>query len=249
MKEDDLVAYYLTHQADGRRAFPAITDHDPKKIYMFERGYYDSLINHPSYIARKFDNRISYLWDSMIRRIADNLLAGRIKAIDGVFNIHLHQTGVQLMAAEPRNMRRIYSQCIAELWSKAYKSANSMRAMLPDRSMGSQDTAYLYMIFGDMHDRSETAYVQYRERRVQVLKTHCIEILRRFPQVKQIVGIATEPWPLPGGCFVRTEDLIVMEQFEWTAEADRVVKNAFESTGIKYTTDKRSTRDYSYQTQ
>ena len=67
-------------------------------------------------------------------------------------------------------------------------------------------------------ERLKGGYEQYRKVRTNMLQTYCLATLKKFPQLKRIIGIAMEPPPRPGEQVGSSEDMIVIEQQIWTSK-------------------------------
>lgn len=220
--EEDLLAYYLKNLIDPEHhGFPGPKGEpwQPKEHLGLDTGGYSALIENPQYKRKKLADRDSYIWDSLIRAFTDHMLAGTTMVTEGeTFNLKDHEKGVRFMAQEPRLKRRMLGSAILEVLKKSHLQTKTFKAMLPPKDGAEGSTAYAFLTLGHPKTELKGGYEQYRRVRSNFLITYCMEMLRRHPHVKRILGIATESAPREGDPSGSSEDMVLAEQPVWTPQ-------------------------------
>ena len=219
--EEDLLAYYLTHlDGENRHCFLPPSGRLWKKDERLFIGdsMYAKMVNNQRYIIKKRADQVSYLWDGLIEAFTSNMLAGTIIFPNGVkFDIKEQEEGVRYMAYEDRVQRRLLSEGIRQVIENSDKQDKNFRAFIPPSSQKDAGSpGYAFMTLAHPKIKLNGGYQQYRQIRINILKTYCFEMLRRFPQMKMIIGIATEPKSIfrKGS----SEDMVMVNQPVWTSE-------------------------------
>lgn len=217
--EEDLLAYYMLHMnAKGVHDFvkpdgSAFTEYDGISLHT---GWYQHMLNHPQYLAKKAADKISYFWDRLTERFTTHILDGTTIVPEGhdasVANI---EQGVRHMALANRFKRRILSEAIGGAIRQGGPGRRFARALLPGPTDVDPETGYCFMTLAVPDFQLDGGYEQYRKVRTNMLEVYGLTFLQRNPQLKRIVGIATEPPTSESG---GSEDLIVIEPPEWTPE-------------------------------
>lgn len=219
--EEDLVAYYMTHMnAQGEHDFtkPDGSSLGPDDKIGLQTDFYAELTQNPQYVAKKKADRNSYVWDRLIEAFTTHMLAGTTIVPDGhTFDLAEHEQGVRHMALVPRHMRRLLGDAILEALEKGATADRFTRAFLPGPTEADQGTGYFFMTLSPPKFELDGGYEQYRSVRRNMLEAYALAFLRRYPQLERIVGVATEP-PSGDRKMGSSEDLIVVEVPEWTAE-------------------------------
>lgn len=223
--EEELIAYYLTHTGDGdKHGFP----HPKNGVWESNDGLflggnsYQKLLKNPRYTEKKKADKVSYLWDRLIEQFTNNMLAGTTIIPDGgPFEIADHEIGVRCMAHEPRFMRRLLAQGISEIVIKSNLNDKNFRSIIPSLEKPGNEIGYAFMTLARPRIKLAGGYEQYRAVRRNILLTYCLGILKRFPQIKMIVGIATEPLSEFKNINGTSEDMVTIDQItEWTADLE-----------------------------
>lgn len=223
--EEELLAYYLTHMIDNDRhgfVHPENRPWTPEDNFSLSTGHYAGLVENPQYINKKEADRNSYLWDCLIEAFTNHMLAGTTMVPDGrPDKIAQLEVGVRYMAQEPRIMRRLYGDGISEVLQEGTQHGRRFKGMLPSPENPRHGVGYVFMTHALPREELNCSYERYRQERSRTLYTYCMGILKRCRWVKRIVGIATEPPPIPGGPTETSEDLVMVEQpIEWTPERE-----------------------------
>ena len=140
------------------------------------------------------------------------MLAGTIVTPDrGPFIIADNEEGVRQMALVPRLLRRVLGGAILDVLQKGSAVHRFTRAYRPAPNERDGDTAYFFMTLavGELYDD------QYRMSRANTLQTFALALLRMHPELRQAVGVATEPRSTDA-THGSSEDLIVVRQIEWS---------------------------------
>lgn len=221
--EEELLAYYLTHMVDRDHhgfSHPKNQVWNPRDNLALDQGHYTGLIQNPQYIAKKEADKISYVWDSLIKAFTNNMLAGTTITSEGVeFDLTKHEVGVRHMAQEPRYIRRMLGSGIMGLLKVANQKDRNFRSMIPVLEKPNDRIAYAFMTLAYPEMELPGGYDQYRKVRSNMLTTYCFGILERYPHVEKIIGIATEPMLDTDNLNGFSEDMVIVEQpTEWTKE-------------------------------
>lgn len=220
--EEELVAYYMTHMnSDDEHDFsrPDGGTLGPNQFLSIDGGHYAGMRRNPRYIARKRIERNSYVWDSLIEAFTKHMLAGTTVLPSGEeFDLATHgDEGVRRMAMVPRYIRRLYGEAILGALQKGSTADRFTRGMLPAPSSTDRETGFFFMTLAVPKIELEGGYEQYRRVRVSMLETYALTFLEKYPALRRVVGIASEPPPLPGAASEgSSEDMIYAEAPEWT---------------------------------
>lgn len=220
--EEDLVAYFMTHMVSKYEHGFSRPDGSPMKTtdtIVIEQAYSDLRTN-AQYIAKKEEDRISYLWDGLIEAFTKHMLAGTTLTPDGrPFDLGEHEQGVRYMALAPRFHRRNYGTGIAGALEKGQSEDRFVRAFIPSSEVPDSETGFFFMTLNVPDIELEEGYDRYRYVRHLMLEAYALSFLERYRYLKRIIGIATEP-PATSGDERRgsSEDLVLAEAPEWTDE-------------------------------
>jgi hypothetical protein len=221
--EEELLAYYLTHlDTDKKHGFPH-PDNRPfelNEFIAFDKGFYAAMISNPQYIRKKEADRDSYMWDHLIEVFTENMLAGTTLVPDGSpFELSKHERAVRHMAMEPRLLRRILSNGILGLLEIAKTQGRNFRTLIPPPETPRNRLGYVFLMLAHPNHTLDGGYEQYRQARINMLYTYCSLVLYKYPHLKTIIGIATEPPPDPEHPAEFSEDMILIDApAEWTTE-------------------------------
>lgn len=231
--EEDLVAYYMTHMnSQGEHDFtkPDGTDLGETDHLTLEPGFYASMLKNSGYRAKKLADGNSYIWDNLIEQFTTHMLAGTTLVPDGQeFDIGSLEQGVRHMALVPRYLRRSLGDSILDALQKGTTADRFTRAMIPGPTEADQDTGFFFMTLAVPAFQLDGGYEQYRLVRHGFLETYALAFLKKYPKLKRIIGIATEP---PGKGRGASEDLILVERGEWTPEFERELAERMKALNI-----------------
>ena len=219
--EEELLAVYLKDVGpDGRHGFfkPDKSPWTTGDRLMIDGGHYRSMRRNPQYVAKKKADRISYLWDGLIRAFTKNIIGDSLVRLEGWsdrLDKNLSEVGVRYMALEDRTARRYQSLAIRGAFETIGDKHRFFRVMMPGPSADDQDTAFCILLFRVPEDVPEVSYEQYRQERTSTLYGYALNVLKRTPKLKRIIGLAMEPHKSGQSS---SEDMLYAEQPEWTAE-------------------------------
>ncbi len=204
--EEELLAHYLQHTDDeGSHCFQF-----PKsatKVFVNE-GFWDDFCKHPDRLAQIEADNVSYAWDKLIDEFTKHVLEGT-QYFKTEATVADHESALRLMAREPRTRRRMLAKFllgVLKMGDTEERSARVVISSLPG------DPHYLFLAF---RPREDKVYDEYRRVRRNLLEAYCMVTRLKFPEARDVVGIATEPWSWQQ---TRSADLIYLDGTRWTIE-------------------------------
>ena len=219
--EEQLISVYATQlNANGEHDFvlPVEAGEAPDGVYIAE-DFWDDMIHHPQYIAKKEADKISYVWDRLIEHF---IKYGGIHDETG----HRHQTasdlepGLRFMASEPRVRRRQLGYALVHLLETAPQDLRATRVVYSDDF---PEKAYLFLVLPPIEN---VQYDEYREFRRALLLAYCKVAKLLCSNASFIIGIATEN----SRAKETSEDLVALDVRDWTKarqeEAQQIQKEA-----------------------
>jgi len=208
--EEDLLAhYYWNFDAIVNRH--AVLPKDPTiNGLLVPEGGWNALIQRPEYQRKKHADKVSYGWDELIQKTAQNALDGRlIGNADGLRG----RSPIHEMAKEPRFFRR----AIAERMGAAIAGFPDIPGRI-SRQVTFIPSFYEKKgyVFFQLRVRGITDYDgDYRPRRQALLQIACAAMKNKMPELETIIGIAIEP---PKFSETVSEDFILLDCRIWSAE-------------------------------
>jgi hypothetical protein len=179
-----------------------------------------SCLKNPQYIAKKEADEVSYIWDELIQAFSRSLLDGTNIVPPGMpTGISEIEEGVREMVTVPRHIRRMYGNGIIDAMMIGKSKTRMTRTFLPVPSDPNQDIAFFFMTLAVPPASVSGGYERYREGRVKFVQTYAYALLHKFPLLKRVVGIASEPPRGPGNPGGHSQDLIVADRPQWTLES------------------------------
>jgi len=231
--EEELLAHYVTTlNSAGEHGFAF--DQNTDAVWFLE-GSWEGISGDPRYAAKKKADQNSYAWDALIETFNRNLRAGTLAA-DNDVPLENHERGLRMMAGEPRLSRRTLMAALFDLLTTAPKNKTATRLVL---SKQYPERAFQFIVDPKPDHLS---YEQYRERRSALLAAYCHVAKLRAPQLRHIIGIATEPLGARG----RSEDLVYLNAEKWTEENEAEARQLQEATGILVNPRERPFHDDEY---
>ena len=198
---EDLVALYLLHG----RSFSFLNDSKKQPdMLVLDNDLWKGFSESENYKAIQDDLKVSYIWDSLIKHYANDLLA------DGMFDMYSkevtdNELALVTMAVQPRGVRAVLAEAFMEFLQKSELKVASRAAK------GYADTAFVFLI----GKSSES------EDRIRELALRCVVIRGRLPNVKTVVGIATDR---PGTSKIGySSGIVYLHIPEWTEEMEKKV--------------------------
>lgn len=235
--EEELVAWYATHlNSSGEHDFakPDGSPLDDGEFLSFDEGLYDDLLSNPQYRAKKAADKDSYVWDDLITRFTDNLLAGTNITVDGMGStLGEIEEAVRQMVLVPRFRRRFMGRQIREARRIGTSKGRFISSFVPSPDDSGSDTGFFFMTLeAPPAEWIPDGYQDYRRLRLGFLQIYGMALLRRHSHLKRVVGIASEPLPKPGAPRGSSEDLIMIESPEWTDELLKQLEEDQAALGI-----------------
>lgn len=158
--EKELLAFYLFNN----RSFNRFDNADHITI---EEGSWGYLQNKPEYLAKKKEDKISYLWDGIISRAHES-------------SSKEYELVARELARPNRVQRRLLSKAFLDARLKAHDDTTHN---LFRRIVVSDDTTYCFLLQDDPEPR---------QRRKEHLGTICFIARGKNKKNKKVIGIATE---------------------------------------------------------
>ena len=206
--EEDLLAHYLYNfNSDTKSHRIGLKTEDYNGV-MIEEGEWQDFAKSAPYLRKKEADRISYMWDELIQLTCQNALDGRLLGDGDVFK---GRSAIHEMAKESRLSRR----ALSELMTKTIENfpSNPTGIFRQLSFFPSQYENRGYVFFQLWHPNIVDYDNNYRPVRRKMLEVACGAAKNKFPNLKQVIGIAIEP---PKLCSNITEDFILMDCEHWT---------------------------------
>ena len=228
--EENLLAYYaIRTNSDGDHDF--VTDPRTDHPLVIDRSHYGRLFGDPRYIAKKQADKISYLWDTLITEFTNHMLDGTSITLEGYdFNLKRNEVGVRHMALQRRLLRRNFGEGIKGALEIGKTQEVFFRAMMSPVGSKENETAFFIhtLKYLDWMEQ-DGGYERYRHLRSNYALVYAKGLLERHPHVKRTIGISCEP---PSQGHGGSEDLVYVEQAEWTDEDRRAIKADCKKFGV-----------------
>lgn len=205
---EDLLAVYL----QNNYSFP--TDIDEAELIIIDDTIFKDFIDSDNYKKIQEEYKISYFWDNLIDQYSKDLLE------NGMFDFSTNKpTDNQLaliqMVLQPRPYRASLSAALIEIFEKPDLKIASRVAIAHN------NTAFVFLI-GESKNRDQ---------RVKELGMRCLVIRGRAPNIKIVVGIATDR---PGSSEIGySSDIVYIDipDSEWSDDMDIQVDKMQEELG------------------
>lgn len=166
--EEDLLGVYLANERQI-----------PFGQLAIEPGFWSKVIAMPEFIARKEEDKISYLWDEVIEYVSRSYIRART---GGSADHHTFDFALGTMASESRFSRRILGAHLWANWEKGRLKPDAGRcALLPSPFISG--VIYAVCLFPPSHDR---------EARGLEVQARAIVGGFQFPATDTVIGIGSE---------------------------------------------------------
>lgn len=226
--EEDLLAFYLMQTNDtGEHDFVIKGDFNG---LLLEEGFWEDFCVNPQRQEQIRQNKISYLWDSLIERFSYHAL-NATQYFTNHTELSDTEIGLRFMAREPRTVRRLLMRSIIDLFLDTPDGMRRTKLFQPISPGGP------YYVFLALPQPDYASYEEYRKVRGALLEASVLVVKHIHPQAIDIVGIASEPVKADAGS---SEDLIYLDAREWSEEMeDEAIQlqtelGLFESTTLHY---------------
>ncbi len=198
--EEELLAFYIMNN----RSFERLKKAD---LIFTEEGSWKHLQNKPEYKAKKKQDKISYVWDSIINRA------------------HMTDSGAEKLeyekvARELARPNRFQRRCLSKVYFDAHIQAHNDDTQDSFRRILFGDGVTYCFLFQDDPEP--------REQRKAMLAAICWIARGKYQQNKKVIGVATEKKIKP----MCSYDFCLFDLPEWTEEYQRNMENLQKETGI-----------------
>jgi hypothetical protein len=218
--EEELLAFYLTRLNEkGSHDFVIGEDFNG---FGLEEGFWEDFCKSPERRAQLQQNEISYLWDDLIERFSHHAL-NATQYFSNHIELSETELGLRLMAKEPRTVRRLIMKELVDLYFNTPDGTRRVK-FFPPISPGSP-----FYVFLSLPKPDYISYEEYRIARGNLLEAHLLVVKHEFPEVMDIVGIASEPVRAGSGS---SEDLLYLDAREWSDEMNIRAAELKEELGI-----------------
>jgi hypothetical protein len=187
--EEDLLAAYLTNVNEGRiHQFPRF---EPGTRVVMREGSWADYKSGPLYRIRAEANAMSHLWDDLIEYQISHVIHGSAEDMfnhNGPHDTRNSERLLRLMASENRLSRRSLGATLRE--GRAL-SSNRKRWL---RTIVTPENRRLFCFVFLPYFPEEQSYEEYRNYRQYLLHLYLEGALLRFPQAKELIGIAPDAY-------------------------------------------------------
>lgn len=237
--EEELLACYLQNGIKGLPGFtpPEDLGNGPLDGVIIPEGLWEELKNDPQFVYKRQLDKQSYLWDRLITQFTKNMLDGTAILNDENTTLADIELAVRIMALEDRFKRRVLGQAIADAILEAEEGKRCFRLLIGDRKNLDGGTAYGFLQVPQTHKESGRTYEDYRNLRQALLYAYCINVKSRWPKLKYVIGIVTEP---PKFYKELSEELFILQAEEVTEEMHAEAKELAEKFDIMHRSTFRS---------
>lgn len=207
--EEDLLTAYLEN-IDDKEKHSFNYDNGNLKIEI-EKNIWLNHKNNIRYLFKNIEDEKSYIWDSLIDRLTNEMLHQRLIG-QSLSNPLELEKALKIMASENRLNRRSLSKTFLDLFEK-YKSLEKENLMLKRHLLFENNTSKMY-VFLITNKPQSLDYESYQnERKIQLL-SYMISLKSKYPEVLDIVGISREASVKAPA----SNDIVYLDGREWTKE-------------------------------
>jgi hypothetical protein len=236
--EHDLLAQYLisagpNEEHDFRR--PGGGEWQESEKLEIPVGTYAALATEPGYKGRKETDKVSYEWDALIGLFTASILKGEAEGALGTEPAPSEaEQALRSMALEQRLRRRLLGGSVIEAKAKAEaaKADSFARNIAPGTNSADATVGYVFLILAHHGEAPGPAYIEYRKRRVFMLRAYCLNILEGNRGLKRAIGIGIDASPKVTGRIGGSEDFYALEVDAWTTELAEQAKELNRVLGL-----------------
>jgi len=184
--EEELIAFYLQH-FDFKRDehyFPEIPE---GALVVLQEGDWTRLQKSGQYRARRKENEISYLWDTLIEFQNDHILTGSALALHGDATPAMYERVMHMMAEENRLARRALGESIHRVNSIDEPVKRFTRTIF---SASREGRAYIFMTVPRPEEYTQEQYLELRRGDLLLYAYGC---KLKFEKIKEVIGITFAP--------------------------------------------------------
>ena len=232
--EEEILAYYLrSDEGAGKHGFSFGDQYSGVALI---EGLWQEFLESPQWKAARLANEASYGWDRLIEKFTKHVIEGTnvVHEYDSIDEI---ERVIRFMASEPRVRRRFIMNSLYEVMRRAMTEMRSLRILEPS----SQGDPYYALL--SLQRLPDASMEDYREVRLGLLRAYCMVLKLRFPEAKDIVGIAVDA---ANTAEYGSEDLMYIDGREWTAAAEEEAKKLQKEFNLLTQTRRLSSTVYEY---
>jgi hypothetical protein len=225
--EEEILARYLKHaDGKGKRGFGLSDKFD---VALIEEGGWKALLTNPQWLAKLEADKVSYAWDALIEKFAHYAATGEAELREGM-GIADFERALRFLARESRVKRRSLADAILGIMQQARPGTERASRVVFPAEPGDPFYAFLAL-----HKPEGIGHEKYRVKRREMLYALCLATRSRWPEARDVVGVATEPLSAKS----RSEDLLYLDGSVWDsameeeAEAARAQFGLFNSLRMK----------------
>lgn len=208
--EEDLLAYYFRNLNETTGEHSIIPEDQECTILCITEGEWERFKKSQAYNAKKEADKISYFWDELIQKTAQNAFDGTLIGNADVFNGH---SPIKEMAKEPRFIRRALSNNIQQSIERFPETEQKFFRHVSTFFLIGSETAYVF--FQLKYDKDKDFEKEVRPIRAKMLGIACGAFKNTNPYLKKIIGIAINA---PKYSDLNSEDFILLNCEDWTKE-------------------------------
>ena len=214
--EEELLAEYLQKiDSDGRHCFVEnIDESDNISVIIFPEGSWQEFCVHPSRLAQVEENKISYMWDSLIEKFLYHITTGTSESMSHPI-VSEQEIIFRIMAKESRTHRRMLSTSLLDFMNKTPIDARATRLVYTEEPA---TTCYLFLLLPHLFG----TYKEHREIRKTLLLDYVHIAKIQYPDALDIIGIAFDNYNLKSQN--NSEDVVYLDARHWTKKEQEQAK-------------------------
>lgn len=218
--EEELLAIYLKNLNENKEHDFIFPEKGEEVTHIaLSEGFWESFQKNPQRLAQIKEDKISYAWDRLIETFNEYALgSSQYYVSSGGFRDN--EKILRFMAAEPRFMRRYFSQQLKDMLQNTSKTQRRLRVMPPVRE---DRPYYIFLLFPMPPKNMSISFDEYRDMRRHFLSECCMVVKFKYKDAKDIVGIATESGLDNMG---RSEDACYLDARKWDGKMEEAAEKA-----------------------
>lgn len=216
--EEDAIAHYFLNFDNSRKRHMIGTFDEFDFVHIGEGEWTDFKKSQP-YLRRQEADKTSYFWDRLLQINSNNALKGKLGGNSEPFT---GKSAIHFMAKEPRFSRRgLADHMLKSIRNFPENDQPFVRSvsLMPSFHEG---THYVFLRWKAIDPNRSTD--ELREIRQAMLEIACAAAKLKFPEFERVIGIATNAPKFAGKS--NSEDLVLMEFNDWTADRQAHYKEA-----------------------
>lgn len=223
--EEELLSIYLKN-INEKKEHDFIFPKDNEKVdgVALLEGGWEEFQKNPQRLAQIKEDRISYLWDSLIETFNKYALEGSQYYVSSG-GVKDTEKVLRFMAGEPRFLRRYLAKNLMDMMKTTPKNQRRLRVLPP---FSAERPYYVFLLF-PLPKNPSISNDEYRMVRRRFLTECCLVARLKYKDAKDIVGIATESGTDNMG---RSEDACYFDARNWDEKMEKSAKKSQKELGI-----------------